>query len=368
MTALGLMLTTAACGSDSAPEAGQEAAPIKRAPTIENEFTPVELETTIDDLVAEINKGPIERMQMSMLLKTLEGFFAPIAMGANRAMGELGVTGIVVGSAGPTNDQAAKLEYQNGQIEQAVMEGAEAIGISPFGDGNTAAVDEAIAKGAFVVTLDGDLELSKRSLYVGTINKPAGETAAKTLLKMLPPAPGTVVIHGNTDPSWVDGLQRTEGAQRALEAAGYKTVVRSVTWSLEGEAADVEAMKAELETADPPAVGLLGLHDVAYWCSLAAEAAGRQDLPIVAFDFNPKTVDHMRQGRIKATHVQRQYYEGYLVPYILYGIKSIGLEATKAILAPQMIGDDRVNLGLDVVPGEKVDEYIEFLDSIGAAQ
>ncbi|WP_437752218.1 substrate-binding domain-containing protein [Sorangium sp. So ce1389] len=368
MTALGIVLMTAACGSDSAPEAGQEAAPIKRAPTIENEFTPVELEAMIDDLVAEINKGSIKPMQMSMLLKTLEAFFAPIAMGANRAMGELGVTGSVVGSAGPTNDQAAKMEYQNGQIEQAVMEGAEGIGISPFGDGNAAAIDEAIANGAFVVTLDSDVKVSKRSLYVGTINTPAGEKAAKTLLPMLPEGPGTVIIHGSTDPTWLDGLQRTEGAQRALEEAGYKTVVRSVTWSREGEAADVEAMKTEIEAADPPAVGLLGLFDVAYWCSLAAEAAGRQDLPIVAFDFNPKTVDHMREGRIKATHVQRQYYEGYVVPYILYGIKSIGLEATKAILDPQLVDDARFNLGLDVVPGEKVDEYIEFLDSIGATQ
>ncbi|XYH93584.1 hypothetical protein ACMHYB_37820 [Sorangium sp. So ce1128] len=74
-----------------------------------------------------------------------------------------------------------------------------------------------------------------------------------------------------------------------------------------------------------------------------------------------------RQGRIKATHVQRQYYEGYLVPYILYGIKSIGLEATKAILAPQMIGDDRVNLGLDVVPGA-ADDGREVVRLAGAAE
>ncbi|MGK3998503.1 hypothetical protein [Sorangium sp. So ce1024] len=61
-----------------------------------------------------------------------------------------------------------------------------------------------------------------------------------------------------------------------------------------------------------------------------------------------------------------QYYEGYLVPYILYGIRAIGLDATKAILAPQMIDEFRVNTGLDVVPADKIDAYYDFLSSIGA--
>jgi len=56
------------------------------------------------------------------------------------------------------------------------------------------------------------------------------------------------------------------------------------------------------------------------------------------------------------------------VPYILYGIKTIGLEATQAILAPQLLKGGRFNLGLDVVPGNKVDDYNAFLDSIGANQ
>ncbi|WP_207213731.1 hypothetical protein [Sorangium cellulosum] len=109
-------------------------------------------------------------------------------------------------------------------------------------------------------------------------------------------------------------------------------------------------------------MGMLGLFNLSYRCALAAEAAGRPEIPVVAFDFEPQTVELMRAGRIAATHTQRQYYEGYLVPYILYGIETIGLDATKAILAPQLVGGDKVDIGLDVVPGDRVDEYINFLD------
>lgn len=123
-----------------------------------------------------------------------------------------------------------------------------------------------------------------------------------------------------------------------------------------------------MEAANPPVVGMLALFNLSYRCAMAAEAAGMQELPVVAFDFDAKTVDYMRQGRIKATHIQRQYYEGYLVPYILYGINSIGLDATKEILAPQMDDEARFNIGVDVVLAAKVDAYNDFLDTIGATQ
>ncbi|WP_438023964.1 substrate-binding domain-containing protein [Sorangium sp. So ce233] len=366
--AFGLALMAAACGSGDTTGEGAQASPIQRALTPESEFTAKEIEATLDALVAEINEGAIEPMQMAILLKEIGGFFTPITTGANRAMGELGVTGNVVGPSGQGSDQQQRAEAQGEQIRQAVADGAEGIGVSPFGDAIAAGIEEAAAAGVPVVTLDTDAKESKRSIYVGTISESAGVTAGNTLRALLPPAPGTVVIHGADDPSWVDGMNRMMGARRVLEEAGYKVVVRAITWSPPGEAADVEAMKAHIETADPPVLGLLGLHNVSYRCAMAAEAAGATELPVVAFDFEPKTVEYMRQGLIKATHAQRQYYAGYLVPYILYGIKIIGLDATKAILAPRMSDESRLNVGLDVVPWDKVDEYNAFLGSIGVTQ
>ncbi|WP_433932747.1 substrate-binding domain-containing protein [Sorangium cellulosum] len=368
ITALGLTLMTAACGSSDAPGEGERSAPIQRAPTLASEFTPVEIEETVDNLVAEINKNPTQPMQMAVLLKEASGFWSTVFQAANRAMGELDVTGSVLGPIAPKGDEEEKVEFQNQQIEQVVADGAEGIGIAPFGNDQTTAVDEAIANGVDVVTLDTDVPTTKRSLYIGTLDRSAGATAAKTLLAMLPPAPGAVVIHGYEDPGWVNGVERTQGAAEVLEAAGYEVLVREAIWDEGGEAEDVDWMKTQIETADPPVVGMLGLFNISYRCAMAAEAAGEHDIPIVAFDFDPKTVNYMREGRIKATHIQRQYYQGYLVPYILYGIKSIGLDATREILAPQMVDESRVNTGLDVVRADKIDAYNDFLDLIGSNQ
>ncbi|WP_437930072.1 substrate-binding domain-containing protein [Sorangium sp. So ce291] len=366
--AIGLMLMTAACG-ESDTDAASAATPIKRTPLPQNEFIPVKIEATIDKLVAEINKSSVQTMQIAVLLKSLNDFFAPVATGANRAMGELGVsgrvTGNVLGSTNASADQEQLMELQTEQIKQVVEEGAEGIAVTPFGEGNAAALDKAIAKGIPVVTLDTDLVSSKRSIYVGILSEFSGATAGNTLLEMLPEGPGTVLIHGWADPSWLDGVNRTQGARGVLVEAGYDVLVHQSIY--DDEARDVEVMRGEIEDADPPVVGLMGMFSDSYRCVLAADAAGAPDLPVVAFDFAPQTADYMRQGRIKATHVQRQYYEGYLGPYIVYGIKSIGLDATKKILAPQLKGN-QFDLGVDVVPSDKVDAYIGFLDEIGAEQ
>ncbi len=358
-TALGLTLMTAACGSSDGFDADKHATPIHRAPPPESEFTPVELEATVDNLVAEINKSSIKPMQMTIVLKDTNGFWESIMTAVNRAMGELGVTGNVLGGY--------KLP-QHEQIEDAIANGAQGIGIAPFDDTIAPAIDEAVAKGVHVVTIDADAATTGRAIHVGSLNESAGATAGKTLLDMLPPAPGTVIVYGTTDPTWTDGVERTQGAQRVFEAAGYDVLVGYSHWNSTGDTDDVEWMRAQIETADPPVVGMIGLFNISYRCAMAAEAAGKPDLPVVAFDFDPKTVDHMREGRIRATHIQRQYYQGYLVPYILYAIKSIGLDATKEILAPQMVDDSRVNTGVDVVLGSKIDAYNDFLTSIDANQ
>ncbi|WP_437304329.1 substrate-binding domain-containing protein [Sorangium sp. So ce388] len=364
--AFGLTLMTAACGA-SDTDAGRESTPIERAPVPQNDFTPVEIEATIDRLVAEISKTSIQPTQLTVLLKQLDGFFAPVSTGANRAMGELGAAGRVTGNVLGTNRASTHaMADQTRQIEQAVMDGSDGIAITPFGEVNMDAMDDAAAKGIPVVTIETDLGSSKRSIYVGINNTSAGTTAGKTLLPMLPGPPGTVILHGTENPTWLDGVSRTQAAQAVFEAAGYDVLVQPIDYLHEAE--DVQALKAAIDAADQPLVGLLGVFSVSYRCAMAADAAGLPDLPIVAFDFEPQTVDYMRQGRIKATHVQRQYYTGYLGPYIVYGIKTIGLGATQEMLAPQLVDGTRFDLGVDVVPAEKVDDFYSFLDSIGANQ
>ncbi len=87
-------------------------------------------------------------MHAEILLKVINAFFGPVVTAANRAMGELGMTGNVIGRLEDTADPQQALELQNQQIEQTVAEGAEAIGLVPFGDGNVAAIDAPSRRGS----------------------------------------------------------------------------------------------------------------------------------------------------------------------------------------------------------------------------
>ena len=94
-------------------------------------------------------------------------------------------------------------------------------------------------------------------------------------------------------------------------------------------------MTDALKTLDPPVVGMLGMFSPTYRCARAAEAAARltgDDVTIVGFDFEPETLSYMQSGMIKATHAQRQYYMGYIVPYVLYSMKVLGASRDLDIL------------------------------------
>jgi ribose transport system substrate-binding protein len=73
----------------------------------------------------------------------------------------------------------------------------------------------------------------------------------------------------------------------------------------------------------------------------------------------------MESGYIQATHAQRQYYMGYLLPYAMYSIRVLGFEATTDILSDHMVGEGRFDTGIDVVMADQVDEFGDFLDSLG---
>jgi ribose transport system substrate-binding protein len=112
---------------------------------------------------------------------------------------------------------------------------------------------------------------------------------------------------------------------------------------------------------------MLSMFSPTYRCARSVTAAGLtgDDVTIVGFDFEPETVTDMQSGLIKATHAQRQYYFGYMLPYVLYSMKVLGPDKTRDILAPEMVDEHSFNAGIDVVRYDQVDEYNTYLDSLG---
>jgi len=359
---VGLALGVSACSSDGNAAATKT---VKRTTVADSEFQPSDLEKTVDALVTKISNTAAVDLQVGVVLKQLNNYYLPIQTGANRAMSELNLAGQVVAPQSSAGDDA--VAEQNDIMNNELATGYTALAVAPFEVGNQPPIDAAADTNVPVVTIDSDLATSKRDLYIGTMNSEAGKTAGTTLTSLITANSGTVILLGHDDAGWPDGFDRTNGAKDVLESAGFTVVVRRTDWSETGEAADIDFLKTAITDADPPVVGMMGMFSDAYRCAMAAEQVGKtgDEIAIAAFDFEPKTVEYMRTGMIKATHAQRQYYMGYMTPYVLYGFKALGKEATKSILAPQMVDNYRFNTGLDVIPAEKLDAYYSYLDKLG---
>jgi ribose transport system substrate-binding protein len=339
---------------------------IERETVTNSDFKPLELEATIDDLVDALSGAEAEDFEMTVVTKPFGGYWEPVKVGANRAMAELELTGQV---EAPTDDPDAEIVTDN-QVELVqgrFDDGYGGLGIAPMEARLGDVIDDFVDAGAPVVTIDSDAPDSNRQLYIGTNNTEAGKSAGETLAGMISDDSGTVIIYGHDDPDWTDGYNRTMAAQEALEDAGYTVVIQRVHWDEQGILDDLAALDDLIANADPPLVGMMGMFSNAYRCAEAAEAAGYEpgDLSIVAFDFEPDTLSYMDDGYIQATHAQRQYYMGYLVPYAIYSIRVLGLDATLDILADQMIDSERLDTGIDVIEADQIDDYNDFLDSLG---
>jgi ribose transport system substrate-binding protein len=369
LTALALLGVVSACGNDDPANAQKKS--VTRDVIEDSPFKAPELEATIDRLVSAIDETAPTSLQLNVNIKALTGYWEPVVVGANRAMGELDVGGVVEApdttqlGDNPTSEQVTQV--QASRMKEAREEGVDGFGVSAITDVLADEINTAVGAGIPVVTIDSDLATSNRDLYIGTMNAEAGKTAGNSLKGFLPAAPGTVVILGYELEDWPDGYDRTMATKSVIEAAGYSAIVRRTLWTATGEAEDVQFMTDAIGTSDPPVVGMVGMFSNAYRCAMAAEAAGKtgNDIAIAAFDFDPKTVSYMQSGLIKVTHAQRQYYMGYLTPYILYGMNVLGKETTKSLLGSQMVDDHRFNAGLDVVQADQLDQYYSFLDKLG---
>jgi len=279
----------------------------------------------------------------------------------------LGLTGQVeapTSTEDPELNETEQVDLLQGRLE----DGYQGLAVSPYSAAVTEVIDDFVDAGATVVTFDSDAPDSKRQLYVGTDNAQAGKTGGETLVNLLKEAKaaeGSVVVFGNQ--GWPAGEERTLAAVDAVEAAGYSSILYQLQWDPPSLELSAEEVPVLIEEADPPVVGMVGVFNNSFHGAEYAEAMGYEpgELKIVAFDFEPETLGYMESGYIQATHAQRQYYQGYMVPYIVYSIHALGLKKTKQLLGDHLIGGSSFDTGMDVVPADQLDEFNDFLDSLG---
>lgn len=365
-TILVLSLGAAACSDGgSSGDDGENIKTIDREEVPDGRFKPQGLEDTIDALATGIEEsGANEDLSFGVVLKELTNFWRPVVVGANRALSELEVVGDVKGTTQESLTVEEEVAEQMSFVEEQIDLGVDGLVIAPHNEDLLPLMEEFAELGAPMVTIDSDMPDSGREIYIGTDNGQAGITGGETMLDVLDGATGRVLILGNTDPSWTGGFDRTNAAADIIESAGNEVEILNSLWAA-GEVEQIAEAIAD-ESSGLPLVGMIGMFSNAHALGTAAVDADLDEMPkIVAFDFEPDTLSHMEDGVISATHVQRQYYMGYMSVYVLYSIQAVGLKKTKETLGPYLINGFHLDTGLDVIRARDLDEYNSFVDDLG---
>jgi len=354
-------------GADGSTDGGAPKE-IERERIPDGRFKPEELEEAIDAMVAGIegSASADDEVSLGVVLKELTNFWRPVAVGANRAIGELEAIGSVNGTTEEDLTVEESVAEQIGFVEEQLDLDVDGLVIAPHNEDLLPYMDEFTDAKKPIVTIDSDMTSSGRDIFIGTDNLQGGVTGGETMVEVLDgTSGGRVIVLGNTDPGWVGGYDRTNAAAMVIEGAGYTVEILNSIWVPDDEIAQIAEAIAD-DSSGEPLVGMLGVFANAHALATAAVEADLEEMPkIVAFDFEPDTLSYMEDGIISATHVQRQYYMGYMSVYVLYSIKTVGLKETKAMLDSRLIDGFHLDTGLDVIRAEDLDEYNAFVDDLG---
>ena len=168
----------------------------------------------------------------------------------------------------------------------------------------TAAINEAIGAGIPVATMDTDAPDSKRILYIGTDNRQAGMESGRQIASLMNGKGRLVVI---TVPGQLNLEERLRGAQEVF--AKYPNLKIARTLDDQGDPRAANDLVSELFTKKETIDGFLCLE--ASGGPGVAETLHRLNLsgqiPIVAMDRDPETLDFIQQKVISATITQKPY-------------------------------------------------------------
>jgi len=238
----------------------------------------------------------------------------------------------------------------------AVASQASGIVISP-GQSQlfTDAINEAVAAGIPVITVDSDAPDSKRLLFIGTDNYRAGLQSGK-LLASLMHEHGRVVVLTINGQNNLD--ERMRGVQDAWKPYPYMSVYKSAD-----DQGNVETARSEIATMlqnQEPVEAILCLE--ASGGPGAAQAVSQVEksgkITIVAMDADPATLDWISKGVIAATVAQKPYTMGFYGLQLLDDLHHNRVREFKDWrTAPTSPLPSTVDTGTAVVDSRNVEEF-----------
>ena len=212
---------------------------------------------------------------------------------------------------GPDNEE--DYESQNKMIENAVSKKVGAIILSAIDyEKNAPAVQKAVNSGIKVITVDSDVDVSGKELFIGTNNFSAGEKAAEQAIKLCKNRDsiniGIVNYGANTD----NGKQRIQGFTDYVANAENAQIVGTVNIesNTESAIAGAKQLLGENESIDV----LVGFNE---WSTLGVgyaikELGLKDNVCGIGFDSNVNCVSMLETGELDSLIVQNPFSMGYL--------------------------------------------------------
>lgn len=242
------------------------------------------------------------------LMLSAEGnpFFDEVIRGARQASAELADYGVTLRMQTMrgycVEEQLRLVEHMRGEIS--------ALALQPVNDERVRSlIDDLAEEGVPTVTVNSDIEQTRRVCYVGSDYLAGGRTAAG-LVKLATGGQASLgVISGVR--TLLGHEQRLRGFQRRL--AEIAPGVRCV--AVESAMDDAEhsyRVTFDMLTAHPEVDALFVVAAGTTGVCRAVLACGREErVRVLAFDDVPETVDMMRRGLVKAVVCQQPFQQGY---------------------------------------------------------
>ena len=299
-------------------------------------------------------------VKIAMVTNGNSAYWNEAKAGWNAAMKWLGGKGAAGTFQEPT---ASTASVQVSLLETLSAQGYTGWGVSAVtAQSLTTPIAQAVAKGLSVVAYDSPLPGTAAQLYIGTPNTTAGCDAGKAMTQAI--GSGDVVAISG---SWTaaNTQQRVAGF-KSCAGPGIK-VIQDIN-----DNQDVATAVSDLQAAIQANSSIKGIYAVYSYDGGAAgqavqSANAASKVTIVSDDGETNTVNDVKSGLIAASILQRPYYQGFMLAYVLAADKVLGDSATMALVKPYFspgLGNT-LSTGVGVMTKANVGDFTSFWSSIG---
>jgi ribose transport system substrate-binding protein len=323
-------------------------------------FNDASLQALTTKIQGAIGSKSLSGVKIAMITNGNASYWNEAKAGWNAAMKWLGGKGATGEFTEPTSSTAS---VQVSLLETLTTQGYTGWGVSAVTASSlTTPISQAVGKGVSVIAYDSPLPGTKAQLYIGTPNTTAGCDAGKAMTQAI--GSGDVVaISGSLTAA--NTQQRVSGFEQCA-GSGVK-VVQTLN-----DNQDVDTAVSDLQAAIQANPNIKGIYAVYSYdggaAGQAVTASGNTGkITIVSDDGEANTVGDVKSGLIAASILQRPYYQGYMLAYVLAADKVLGDSATEALVKPYYAAGDSGTLstGVGVMTKANIGDFLTFWNGIG---